>query len=123
MSDSLKKIYVDDSGNIQFSDHILEEKFEDTERTDSLQREPTLRKNINKLAEKFMLEKFNNENNNVVNQWMELFERECERFELNENQDKIEALRLFLEGSCLDWYSSMLMKLTINSKWTSWKNG
>lgn len=32
-----------------------------------------------------------------------------------------EKNRLFLEGSGTDWYSSMLMNLTIDSEWTNWK--
>lgn len=52
---------------------------------------------------------------------MELFESECERLSLRKNEEKIEVLRLFLKGSCTDWYSLMLTKLTINSEWMDWK--
>lgn len=34
---------------------------------------------------------------------------------------KIEILRLFMDKSCIDWYNSMIKKLTINSEWSIWK--
>lgn len=52
---------------------------------------------------------------------MNSFEKECERFEINEDEKKIEILRLFLDKSCIDWYSSMIIKLTLNSEWQNWK--
>ena len=39
-----------------------------------------------------------------------------------EDEKKIEILRLFMDKSCADWYSSMIIKLTLNSDWTIWKN-
>ena len=27
-----------------------------------------------------------------------------------------------MDNSCADWYSSMIIKLTLNSDWTIWKN-
>lgn len=53
---------------------------------------------------------------------MEIFEAECARQEIEEDTQKIEALRLFLDESCLDWYSSMLIKHTVNSEWQVWKS-
>jgi len=136
LNKTLENIYVDDGGNIQFADFILEEKTEDTQATvqpSGISKEDlqmilenfsttkiTQKKNLNRLAEKFILEKFNNKTSNAT-QWMEFFESECERLNLQKDEEKIEILRLFLEGSCTDWYSSMLMKLTINSEWTIWK--
>ena len=48
---------------------------------------------------------------------METFEKECMQFNVTIDETKIEILRLFLEKSCLDWYSSMATKLTTNSEW------
>lgn len=78
-------------------------------------------KSLKKLSEIFVLQKFTNKNSNVI-QWITLFESECDRLEIKGNEEKIEVLRLFLEGSCLDWYSSMLIKHTINSEWKIWRD-
>lgn len=40
---------------------------------------------------------------------------------MEEDSEKIEALRLFLEGSATDWYSSMLIRYTLTSEWGIWK--
>ncbi|CAG4981813.1 unnamed protein product [Colias eurytheme] len=76
-------------------------------------------KPVNRLAEKFVIEKFNSKITNV-SQWMNTFEAECARMEIEDSR-KIEIFRLFIEDSCLDWYSSMLIKHTINSEWAVWK--
>ncbi|ESO08502.1 hypothetical protein HELRODRAFT_169359 [Helobdella robusta] len=41
---------------------------------------------------------------------------------LRKMRKKIEILRLFMDKSCADWYSSMIIKLTLNSEWSIWKN-
>lgn len=75
LNDALKAIYIDDGGNIQFADFILEERYEEPQATGqtsnagSISREELTmilerfaktetesRKNLNKLAEKFVLE-------------------------------------------------------------------
>ena len=48
---------------------------------------------------------------------METFEKECIRFNVTTDETKLEILRLFLEKSCLNWYSSMATKVTTNSEW------
>lgn len=140
LDSNMKKTYTDDGGNIQFADCILEERIlepqlaEITNTTGGISKEDLQKiinnceklklnqqKNVNKLAEKFVLEKFNSKTNTVT-QWMDTFDSECERLNLEKNQEKIEVFRLFLEGSCLDWYSSMLTKLTMNSEWTTWRD-
>lgn len=73
------------------------------------------------ISEKFVIEKFTSKNSNAT-QWMENFEKECTRFNITKDETKIEILRLFLEKTCLDWYSSMATKLTMNSEWEEWKN-
>ncbi|CAK1600487.1 unnamed protein product [Parnassius mnemosyne] len=47
-----------------------------------------------------------------------------EKVKLSHKSDEknIEMLRLFMDGSCGDWYSSMIIKLTMNSEWLTWKN-
>lgn len=53
---------------------------------------------------------------------MVIFEAECTRVGINEDIQKIQVLRLFLDDSFQDWYSSMLIKYTVNSEWSIWKN-
>lgn len=144
LNEALENTYLDEGGNLQFADIFLEERFEvpngdnRTQSVDNTTQETltkileklaeanekkgnNTKKNIKKSAETFVLEKFTNKNSNVV-QWISLFENECERLNLQEDQEKIEILRLFLEGSALDWYSSMLIKLTLDSEWTTWRD-
>lgn len=52
---------------------------------------------------------------------MEEFEKECVRFDVLDDERKIETLKYLLEKPCLDWYSSMLIKFTTNSDWRMWK--
>lgn len=131
LNEEQQKAYVDEEGNIQFLDQyleeivieqlaekenklqqILEKLVESSERKDNYQ-------NLN-ISEKFIIEKFTSKNPNAL-QWMETFEKECLRFNITKNETKIEILRLFLEKPCLDWYSSMVTKLTVNSEWKEWK--
>lgn len=140
LSDELKKTYMDGDDNIQFKKYFLEEVISTTGITqpiinegiseESLSRilekitnmNPQLQKqtNLKKISEKFVIEKFTGENSNVT-QWMKTFEKECDRFEIVEDEKKIEIFRLFLDKSCLNWYSSMLIRLTLTSEWKQWK--
>jgi len=52
---------------------------------------------------------------------MEIFEKECLRFNIIRDEKKIEILRLFMNKSTTDWYSSMITKLSLNSEWSVWK--
>lgn len=124
LSDTLRSIYLDEGENVQFEDQYLEElieKHEDKENF-TLRDAETLQKkdNLKKIAEKFVLEKFSNKTTNA-NQWMDEFEKECDRFEIDKNEKKIEILRSMLEKPSLDWYSSMMIKYSINSEWNVWK--
>lgn len=133
MSEELKKIYIDEDGNIQFAEQYLEEieTEQQSGQKDNLNKileklvENTQKKegqqNLKHIAEKFMIEKFTNRNSNAE-QWMEIFEKECIRFEIIKDEVKIEILRLFLDKSCLDWHCSTLTKLTINASWIEWKD-
>lgn len=67
-----------------------------------------------------MIEKFDGKNMNAYH-WMEAFEKECARFDIVKEEEKIEIFRLFLEKSCTDWYSPMMIKLSLQSEWTDWK--
>lgn len=75
---------------------------------------------IKKIADRFVIEKFDGKNTSACH-WMEVFEKECARFDLEKDEEKIEIFRLFLEKSCTDWYSSMMMKFSLQSEWSEWK--
>ena len=134
LTDELKKAYIDNYGNMIFSDQILEETTEQlTVATDSEERctlnklleklientQLNEKRSLKKISEKFVIEKFTSKNTNAE-QWIDIFEKECIRFDITKDEEKIEILRFFMDKSCSDWYSSMLIKLTRNSEWNIW---
>jgi len=137
LTQQLKDTYIDEGGNVQFADYFLEEvtdrKPGDTDVSHSDTLTEILKKlvetkqassqnlSLKNISEKFVLEKFTSKNANAK-QWIEVFKKKCERFEITEDERKIEIFRLFLDKSCLDWYSSMLIKLTLDSEWINWRN-
>ncbi|XP_043492265.1 uncharacterized protein LOC122517772 isoform X2 [Polistes fuscatus] len=133
LDEDQKRTYIDESGNIQFLDQYLEEVSTKQPRDKDANLQHILEELIKTLTEKenqhilknvtekFNIEKFTSKNPNAM-QWIEKFEKECERFNITKDKTKIEILRLFLEKSCLDWYSSMVIKLTVNSEWSEWKD-
>ncbi|CAH2106383.1 unnamed protein product [Euphydryas editha] len=135
MNPEMKAAYCDEDGNKQFMGYILEEQPKPQISTTGISEESLARImenfaemkkdslkpfNMGKVVEKFVIEKLNSKITNV-SQWMTTFETECLRIGIEEDIKKIEIFRLFLEDSCLDWYNSMLIKHTINSKWAMWK--
>ncbi|CAI6373435.1 unnamed protein product [Macrosiphum euphorbiae] len=143
LTEELKKVYMDDYDNMLFAGQCLEEitsKHANTviqEEKDNLNalNLNTLKlletlvgnaqipkdQNLKNISEKFVLEKFTSKNLNAKH-WINNFEKECIRFDVNEDYKKIEILRLFMDKSCTDWYSSMIIKLTGDSEWKIWKN-
>lgn len=136
MTEELKAIYFDSDGNLQFGEQYLEEINQGPSavtyktETGTLERlfeklvestQTNKQQSLKHIAEKFIIEKFTSKNSNA-NQWIDLFERECSRFDVTTEEQKIEMLRLFMDKSCADWYSSMIIKLTINSEWSTWRD-
>lgn len=135
MTEELKKTYIDEDGNMQFENQYLEEvnientgSIKQTE-TSTLEKlldkimektQPSKQQNLKNIADKFVLEKFTSRNTNAT-QWIEMFERECMRFDVETDENKIEILRLFMDRTCADWHSSMILKHTIDSDWLTWK--
>lgn len=134
LTEELKKVYVDQD-NLQFEGFLLEkveEKKGNTVAEENLMKlieclknkekgDRHQPKNKLKLLEKFVLEKLSGKITNVQ-QWVINFERECTRLDIITNVDIIEMLRLLMEDSAIDWYNSMLIKNTIDSEWSVWKN-
>lgn len=133
----LHDIYIDGDGNMQFKGYLLEEVTsiaQDQTSTETpiealskiLENFAESRKeprqfNLKKVSEMFVIDKFTQKTSNVT-QWMVIFETECTRLGITDDIYKIQVLRLFLDDSCQDWYSSMLIKYTMNSEWSIWKN-
>ncbi|XP_073943263.1 uncharacterized protein [Choristoneura fumiferana] len=131
--------YMDEDGNMQFKGYLLEEiapKTQDQTQAAGISEEALSRilenfaeprsdklktQSMTGLKEKFVIEKFTRKTSNVL-QWITTFEAECTRLGIEEDTKRIEVLRLFLEESCLDWYSSMLIKHTVDSEWSLWRN-
>ncbi|XP_050509088.1 uncharacterized protein LOC126886262 [Diabrotica virgifera virgifera] len=114
----MRKIYLDDGENLQFGEQYLDEKTQSVVAT--YEKEIPSIKNLSRVTESFLIEKFSIKIPNAC-QWMEDFERECERFEIIDDEQKIESLKYLLEKQCLDWYSSMIIKYTVQSDWKIWK--
>ncbi|XP_070169590.1 uncharacterized protein [Polyergus mexicanus] len=118
LTKEMEQTYFDKEGNIMFNDLYLEQII----KIDIV--EPTQKKesqlNLKHIAEKFMIEKFTSKHSNAK-QWLETFEKECKRLEINEDNTKIEILRLFLDKSCSDWHSATLTILTMEAGWSEWK--
>lgn len=114
----MKKIYFNQDGNVMFNDMYLEQIVEANTVELSQRKENQL--NLKNVGERFMIEKFACKHSNAK-QWLETFEKECRRFEISEDNTKIEILRLFLDKSCLDWHSATLTTLTMEAGWSEWK--
>lgn len=139
LTDEISKIYLDEEQNVQFNDCYLEEISEQTREAESMpaagshqslekllekllekKEEKVESQNLGKIAKDFMIEKFNGRNMNA-HQWIKDFNKECERFQIDEDKKKIEIMKHFLEYATADWYSCMLMKLTVESEWHTWE--
>lgn len=136
LTSELRDTYTDEDGNMQFKGYLLEESTSKTQQvltkemsTETLtkileslaeSKKESKQSNLKKLSEKLVIEKFTKKTSSVT-QWMEIFEAECKRIGINEDIEKIQVFRLFIEDSCQDWYNSMLIKYTINSEWCNWK--
>ncbi|GBP43532.1 hypothetical protein EVAR_87449_1 [Eumeta japonica] len=134
MTEDTLKSYYDEVGNMIFQDQFLEEitqeesvipnrKNLDDPIVKTLEKFIEIQQNkekqsMKKIAARFVIEKFDGKNMNAYN-WMETFEKECARFDTVEEEEKIEIFRLFLEKSCLDWYSSIMIKHGLQS--SEWK--
>ena len=122
LNKEMKSIYLDDD-NIQFDGFLLEKFEQENESSSNL---PTLNKSFQKsenkmrLLEEFSIEKFSRNTTNVI-QWLNSFESECVRLQIETDIKKIEILRLLLEDTYKDWYSSMIIKHTIDSDWSVWR--
>ncbi|KAL7294472.1 hypothetical protein TKK_0012466 [Trichogramma kaykai] len=139
LNKELINAYFDEVGNVQFAGVYLEEaengsqklqdKSGDTEQPlvkmlekllEKNQERPIAEKNMGKIAREFTIDNFTGKSANAE-QWMKSFEKECERFGVTEEENRIEILKSFMEKEAADWYASALLKLTVNKGWEAWK--
>ncbi|XP_045471472.1 uncharacterized protein LOC123678478 [Harmonia axyridis] len=136
LNEDLAATYLDEGGNLQFEDIFLEEKLEDQLNVSvNASDQPLIKaleklleksggqtslRNIGGIADKFTIEKFDGRTSSA-DQWITGFEKECERFQISVDENKIEILKSFMDKGAMDWYSCTLMKLTIESKWEIWR--
>lgn len=137
MTEELLQTYCDEDENMIFQDQFLEEitqgqstigKTRDLEDplTKILEKliesqQNKEKQSIKKLADRFVIEKFDGRSASACH-WMETFEKECARFNIEKDEEKIEIFRLFLDKSGADWYSSMMIKYSLQSEWSEWKS-
>lgn len=132
--EDILKIYLDEDRNLQFKNFYLEENSNNSKSIPggSNQTLKTLLKklledertksetqNLGIIAKDFMIEKFTGKNSNAC-QWFKDFNKECERFQIDDDKKKTEIFFNFLENSAVDWYNCMLIKLTVDSEWNRW---
>lgn len=131
LSTELQQEYIDETGNMQFGGKYLkkigkEEIGTGTELSRILEKliEQSEKKeeemNLKHIMDKFIIEKFNNKRTNV-SLWIDTFEKECTRFKIQKDNTKIELLRLLLDETCKNWYSSRTLKQEYNDDWSTWK--
>ncbi|XP_063832236.1 uncharacterized protein LOC135087399 [Ostrinia nubilalis] len=120
LNTELRKTYLDEGENVQFGNQYLDET---TGEANASYKNSSMseNKNLGKTAERFVIEKFSNKSSSA-DQWINDFESECERFQIRHDEEKIGILKHLLEKQCLDWYASMLIKMSMNSDWAKWKN-
>jgi len=117
LTDELQTIYLDEEGNVDFHDLYLDEV--QSKQEVSVPSANTER-SMHSIAKDMVLEKFNGNNSNAKT-WMTLFIQESKRLGLKENK-YAEALRLFLEGSALTWYTIYVQTNTLAHAWEFWNN-
>ncbi|XP_015184880.1 PREDICTED: uncharacterized protein LOC107070852 [Polistes dominula] len=103
-SKELKKIYVDDEGNMHFGGRFLKQIARESNKENS-----DLTRILKQIVKKFALGKFNYTTCNL-RQWLDTFEMECDRFSIGKDKTKIELLRSLLDENLQDWYTSTVIK-------------
>ncbi len=119
LTPELEKIYLDEEKNVCFNGDYLDE-------VPSLNKPTVPEKNIENskprslasLTKDIVLDKFTGQKQNAKS-WLTTFSRECVRMNI-ENEKKVDALRLFLEGVPTEWYSTT-RKLILTENWGDWE--
>lgn len=138
ITEDMKQAYWDFDGNViiggQYPEEIIGDQHDESHVTEKSitdqvvkafelmihNQKSSERPNLRILSEKFVLEKFNGKGN--VHEWLNSFEKECSRWDIRKEEEKIEIFRVFLEKSCLDWYRAMMLKHNLQSSWEIWRD-
>jgi len=141
LPEEVSALYTDNELNFVFKTHYLEEFVEKKNTTEmglstSIQHETENKNELIKLCndlkaqllvreisladieKKFILDKFTGKQQNTK-EWLVQFEKDCDRYNITDDNKKIQSLRLFLEDGAKEWYSSSLRKLSL-SEWSDW---
>lgn len=106
LTENISKVYLDEEKNLLFENYYLEEIIEEEiTKVKTSDPDETIKKlleknlenkqhqsevqNLNKMAKDFMIDKFDGKNSNA-NQWINEFQKECERCMIEEDRKKIE---------------------------------
>lgn len=84
------------------------------------QPESTPKKNLRNIREDFVLENFDGKNFPIEN-WFKTFEKECARCQVISDEDKILILRLFLDGTAKNWFSSKIVTIGLDVEFETWR--
>lgn len=112
--------YLDEEGNVVFNEYYLEVVNEFNSPPPLPAQIPSPEKSMHSLAKNMVVEKFNGKNFNAE-AWLKIFVNECMRLNIRENK-YAEILRLFLEGSALDWHAIFLKTNSLTYEWEFWNN-
>jgi len=126
LSEELRDIYLDAAGNPQFNGELLDElEFEaaNSATKSNIAEVPThppaeQKKSLSSIAKDIILDSFNGANRNPLT-WIDTFETECIRMEVPTSR-RCEILRLFLEGSASEWYTTNRTLLG-TATWETWR--
>lgn len=127
LTETLKKKYFDEEGNVRMNDVFLEEvsapfrfskcEKENDEVEHNANRQPQP-KPLTSITKDIILEKFNGKNVNPE-KWIDMLELECRRLAIQEERF-CEVLRLYIETPVNEWYSAT--RTTIGtSHWNTWR--
>lgn len=139
----LLDIYLDEDRNPHFKNKMLDELFDNNMEPNSsshsiqfkteteqllaqqvsmLQRQLEMknkRKDLNDLVKKFVLQPFTGKSDAKV--FMRSFEDECQKYDVLEEKEKVDALRSFCKEAALTWWDTNRSKLSV-SNWSAWKS-
>ncbi|KAK9675012.1 hypothetical protein QE152_g40711 [Popillia japonica] len=100
LTDDLEKTYIDEAGNLEFEDRILQEM--DNEKNDDIENPSLTRileklveasqkkegKNLKHIADKLIVENFNSKTSNA-HQWKVTYEKECTRLQIDKKNTRL----------------------------------
>jgi hypothetical protein len=129
LTPEVRKLYFDEDDNVVFMDDYLEETTQlekpkpatNVSQSNITQAPVPVappRRSLQSIMKDAVISKFNEEKTNALI-WLESFEQECGRLAVEEKEFP-QALKLFLEGTAIDWYEMNLILLQ-DQTWTNWR--